>query len=147
MVRFVKANISDEVYKAMSQIGQYNQKTQEGIRQVVRDKTNEVYKISVQLAPMKTGNLKANIKESISNSAEGTQGIVESNDPVAHLIELGTKGSVEIPVKKKALHPGADGWFMAKAIIPYRAAKPFMKPAMDTVRPTIESAIKDVITK
>lgn len=66
---------------------------------------------------------------------------------MAHLIELGTKGSVEIPVKKKALHPGADGWFMAKAIIPYRAAKPFMKPAMDTVRPTIESAIKDVITK
>lgn len=142
----VKADISKEVYKAMSDIGRYDTITQDNIRRVVREKTNEVYKLAVQLAPMNKGKLKSKIKAIINNTDKGTQGIVQVNDPVAHLIEFGVQRSIEIPVRKKALHPGADGWFMAHAVIPFRAAKPFMKPAMDTIRPTIESAVKEAIS-
>lgn len=145
MGSFVKADISKEVYKAMSDIAAYDKQTQDGIRNVVREKTGEVFTLAVQTAPSRKGNLKASIKETITNTTKGAQGIVSTDDPVAHLVEFGAKGTVEIPVRKKALHPGADGWFMAKAIIPYRTPKPFMKPSIDRVRPSIEAAVKDVI--
>lgn len=147
MGRYVKADISTGVYKALSDIQRYDAATQTEIYGAVQDKTKEVYTQAVQLAPSKAGNLKASIKYNVNRSQSGIAGTVYTKDPVAHLVEFGARSAVEIPIRKKALHPGAAGWFMAKATIPRRSPHPFMKPAMDTVRPSIESAIKEAVIK
>lgn len=144
---FVKADISNATYKAMRDIHNYNSETQERIKEVTRDKTHEVLTVAIQLAPYRTGKFKATIREEIKTHSQGIYGRVFTNSPVAHLIEFGTKGHVVMPKKKKALVPGAAGWFMTNATIPAISAKPFMKPAMDKVRPTIEGAIKVAIKK
>lgn len=145
MGRFIKAELSNSTFKAAAQVGRYDKQTQDAIRNVIKAKTGEIYTKAVQLAPYDKGSLKSSIKMSMSNTATGVQGRVYTNDPVAHLIELGVRSSVVIPVRKKALKAGASGWFMAHAVIPYRSAKPFMQPAVDAVRPSIESAVKEAI--
>lgn len=144
MAKFiVKADLSAKMFRALADIHQYNEATQQELRRIVHDKTQEVYETAVHNAPYRTGKLRASIRMDV----EGAMGTVYTNYPIAHLIEYGAKGAVVVPIRRKALHPGADGWFMAKAVIPYRSAKPFLKPAMDKVRPSIESAIKEAITK
>lgn len=49
----VKANISEEVYKALVKIDRFNSATQESIRKVVRAKTSEVYRLTIAHAPYK----------------------------------------------------------------------------------------------
>lgn len=144
MAKFiVKADLSAKTFKALADIHQYSEATQQELRRVVHDKTQEVYEAAVHNAPYRTGKLRTSIRMGV----KGAVGTVYTNYPTAHLIEYGAKGAVVVPIRRKALHPGADGWFMAKAVIPYRSAKPFLKPAMDKVRPSIESAIKEAITK
>ena len=72
---------------------------------------------------------------------------VYTKNKVAHLVEFGAVATVSIPTHKKAMKPGGQGWFMAKAIIPKRAPHPFMQPAIDIVRPTIREAIKEAIVR
>ena len=143
----VKANISEEVYKALVRIDRFNVATQESIRKAVREKTLEVYRLTIAHAPYKKGKLKSSIQMEIGNTKRGTQGIVKTDDPVAHLVENGTAHSVVIPVVKKALHPGGSDHYFKRAVIPPRRAHPFMRPAMDAVRPTIEQAVKEAIEK
>lgn len=77
-----------------------------------------------RLVPVKSGKLKRSIKTYISVKRWGGQGRVESREPYAHLVELGTKPHLQRRKlkwqKKKRLfkHPGAK-------------AKPFLRPAFD----------------
>ena len=72
----VKANISEEVYRALVRIDRFNVATQESIRKVVREKTLEVYRLTIAHAPYKKGKLKSSIQMEIGNTKRGTQGIV-----------------------------------------------------------------------
>ena len=106
--------------------------------------TGRVFEGAVSRVPKKTGKLASSIKQEFRPTPHGLQGYVKAMDPIAHIIEFGAAGSVVIPIRKKALHPGAEGWFAAHAIIPQRA-HPFMKPAMDAVRPELERAVKEAV--
>lgn len=139
----IKADLETKAFKALKDIRQYDEATQREIRQVVQDKTQELLGTVMQNAPQNTGQL----RRSIWMSVRGAVGSVYVSDPVGHLLEYGTRGAVEIPVKKKALHPGGDGWYMAKAVIPPLQAQPFMSPAMAKVRPTINEALKRAVLK
>lgn len=107
--------------------------------------TGRVFEGAVSRAPKKTGKLAGSIKQEFRQGRNGLQGYVKAMDPIAHIIEFGAAGSVVIPIRKKALHPGAEGWFAAHVVIPQRAAHPFMKPSMDAVRPDLETAVMEAV--
>lgn len=141
----VYANISDAVYKSLAQISRYDEATQQRLKDSVREKTGQTYKLAVSNARKRTGELAASIEMQVNTEGRKAVGKVIAKAPYAHLLEYPHKGAVIIPVRKKALAPGADGWFMAKAVLPYQAAHPFMKPAIDAVRPGIEEAVREAI--
>ena len=142
---WVSTNITAEVKKALGDITKYDADTRQRLDGVVRDMTGRVFEGAVSRVPKKTGKLAGSIKQEFRPTPHGLQGYVKAMDPIAHIIEFGAAGSVVIPIRKKALHPGAEGWFAAYAIIPQRAAHPFMKPAMDAVRPELERAVKEAV--
>lgn len=143
---WVSTNISSEVRKALGDITKYDEDTQKRLDDVVRDMTGKVFDEAVRLVPKKSGKLAASIRQEFKPTARGLQGYVKAMDHVAHLIEYGANGAIVVPYRKKALHPGATGWFAAHAVIPRRQPHPFMKPAMDKVRPTLESAVREAVT-
>ncbi|WP_294000231.1 hypothetical protein [uncultured Megasphaera sp.] len=142
---WVSTNITAEVKKALGDITKYDADTRQRLDGVIRDMTGRVFEGAVSRVPKKTGKLASSIKQEFRPTPRGLQGYVKAMDPIAHIIEFGAAGSVVIPIRKKALHPGAEGWFAAYAIIPQRAAHPFMKPAMDAVRPELERAVKEAV--
>ena len=142
---FVPTNITAEVRKALGDITKYDKATQQRLDGVIRDMTGRVFKEAVSRVPKKTGHLASTIVQEFQPTPRGLQGYVKAKSHVAHLVEFGTQGSVVIPTRKKALHPGASGWFAAHAIIPRRTAHPFMRPAMDAVRPDLERAVKEAV--
>lgn len=142
---WVSTNITAEVKKALGDITKYDAATRQRLDGVIRDMTGRVFEGAVSRVPKKTGKLAGSIKQEFRTTPHGLQGYVKAMDPIAHIIEFGAAGSVVIPTRKKALHPGAEGWFAAYAIIPQRAAHPFMKPAMDAVRPELERAVKEAV--
>lgn len=142
---WVSTNITAEVKKALGDIAKYDAATRQRLDGVIRDMTGRVFEGAVSRVPKKTGKLAGSIKQEFRTTPHGLQGYVKAMDPIAHIIEFGAAGSVVIPTRKKALHPGAEGWFAAHAIIPQRAAHPFMKPAMDAVRPELERTVKEAV--
>lgn len=142
---WVHTNISEEVRKALGDITQYDEATRQRLTDVIRGKTGDVFNKAVQMAPKPTGHLASTIVEEFQPTAHGLQGFVKAKSHVAHLVEFGARGTVVVPVRKKALHPGASGWFAAHATIPQRAAHPFMKPAVDAVIPSLESAVREAV--
>lgn len=144
---YIKANLDDVTFRATADLTKFDELTRNRIRDVVREKAAEVQQRAVEFVPKDTGKLASQIHLEFINSDKMTAAKVYTNNKIAHLIEYGAAGAVVLPIRKKALAPGAEGWFMAKAVIPQRAAHPFMRPAIDYVRPTIESAIKEAITR
>lgn len=142
---WVSTNITAEVKKALGDITKYDAATRQRLDGVIRDMTGRAFEGAVSRVPKKTGKLAGSIKQEFRTTPHGLQGYVKAMDPIAHIIEFGAAGAVVIPTRKKALHPGAEGWFAAYAIIPQRAAHPFMKPAMDAVRPELERAVKEAV--
>jgi HK97 gp10 family phage protein len=142
----VYANISDAVYKSLAQISRYDEATQQRLKDIVRDKTSQVYKLAVTGVRKRTGKLAASIKMEVNTTGTKAVGKVMAKSPHARMLEFGHRGAVVVPIRRKALAPGADGWFMAKAVLPYQAAHPFMKPAIDAVRPGLEAAVKEAVT-
>jgi hypothetical protein len=143
---YIRANISDEVYKAISNIGQYDDKTRENLKKIIKEKTDLVFTNALSKVNIHTGNLSKSIHHDYSSGANLASGKVYADAPHGHLLEFGHKGGLVLPVKRRALSPGADGWFMHRVVVPYQQAHPFMKPALDQVRPTIEDDVKAVIT-
>ena len=144
---YIKTNLDDVTFKATADLSKFNDLTKERIRDVVRQKAAEVQAKAIELVPKDTGKLASQIHLEFVNAEKTTAAKVYTKNKIAHFIEYGAGGAVIVPKKKKTLAPGATGWFMAKAVIPARAAHPFMKPAIDFVRPSIESAIKEAIVR
>ena len=139
---YIKADISEEAYKATRNISRYDKATQERIKATIREKTDEVFNEALRRVHSYTGNLASSIKQEYNTEGNRASGRVQADAPHAHLLEFGHAGGVAVPIRKKALAPGADGWFFKWAIIPAQPAHPFMKPAIDKVRPSIEEAIR-----
>lgn len=142
----VTTNISEEVRKAVRDISNYDEKTQARLREVIREETGAIYDNAVAAVPKKTGRLAAAIKQEFYDNDRGLIGLVKAMSTNAHLQEFGAAGAVVIPYRKKALHPGAEGWFAARAVVPRRLPHPFLKPAADKVRPELEAKVKEAIT-
>lgn len=68
----------------------------------------------------------------IGNTKRGTQGIVKTDDPVAHLVENGTAHSVVIPVVKKHYTPGAVTVISKELLFPHAV------PILLCVRPWMQ---------
>lgn len=142
----IKANISEEAYKATRDISRYDAATQERIKNTIRKKTDEVFAETLRGVHSHTGNLAKSIKEEYHTDGNRASGTVMANAPHAHLIEFGHAGGTVIPIRRKALTPGGDGWFFKHAVLPAQEAHPFMRPAIDKVRPSIEEEIrKDIV--
>ena len=142
---WVSTNLSSEVRKAVGDITKYDEATQKKLDDVIRDMTGQVFDEAVSLAPKSSGKLAASIKQEFTLGDKGRRGYVKATDHVAHLIEFGANGAVVVPVRRKALHPGAAAWFAAHAVVPRRQPQPFMKPAMEKVRPALEAAVKEAL--
>lgn len=143
---YIKTNLDDTTFRAIADIAQFDADTQRRIREVVHAKAAAVQRKAVELAPLKTGKLKGSIRLEYTDTLRHASAKVYTQDPIAHLVEYGAAGAVVLPKRRRALAPGAAGWFMAKAVIPQRAAHPFMAPAIDAVRPTIAEAVREAIT-
>ncbi len=144
---WVTTNVTAEVKKALGDVTKYDKDTQQRLDGVVRDMTDRVFKEAVSRVPKKSGKLASSIKQEFRPTPHGLQGYVKAMDHLAHIIEFGAAGAVVVPARKKALHPGAAGWFAAHAIVPRRTAHPFMRPAMDAVRPDLEKAVKEAVDR
>jgi hypothetical protein len=142
---YVKTNLEGCVYKAISDISKYDDETKQQLSDVVQEKTDEIFTEAVHGVKIHTGNLAAGIEHSYDLTPEHATGKVVAKAPHSHLIEYGHRGGLVIPIRKKALAPGGDGWFMAHAVIPGQPAHPFMGPAADKVRPSLEAAVKEAV--
>lgn len=142
---WVTTNVTGEVKKALGDVTKYDKDTQQRLDGVVRDMTGRVFKEAVSRVPKKSGKLASSIKQEFRPTPHGLQGYVKAMDHIAHIIEFGANGAVVVPVRRKALHPGAAAWFAAHAVVPRRQPHPFMKPAMDKVRPALEAAVKEAL--
>lgn len=145
MPRYVFANLSDSVFKATARIDKYDAATQERIKAAIKNGTNAVFAEAVRLAPMgKTGNLKAGIKMELHNDYSHASGIVKSIAPHSHLVEFGTRQRYVTPIHRKALK--INGHFV-KGYINNGAMpkRPFMRPAIDKIRPSIEDGVRRAI--
>lgn len=144
---YLRTNLDEETFRAVADITQFDALTQERLRDIIRQKAAEVQQRAITMAPKNTGRLASEIKLEFVNTEKTSAARVYTKNKVGHLVEFGAVATVSIPTHKKAMKPGGQGWFMAKAIIPRRAPHPFMQPAIDIVRPTIREAIKEAIVR
>lgn len=142
---YIRANVSDEVYKAISDISRYDQETQDKLKNIVKEKTDLVFTYALQGIRIYTGFLAKSIEHEYSTGIHRASGKVFTKAPHGHLLEFGHNGGLIITIRRKALRAGADGWFMHRAVARHQSAHPFMKPAMDRVRPDIEADVKAAI--
>lgn len=142
---YIKANISEDVFRALLDLNRYDEKTQTRIKAALQERTETLYRLALSLAPMESGELRKRIYMNVTDTGYKIYANVTSGSPVSHLIEYGVRSSVVVPVKKKALAPGADGWFMARAAVPARPARPFFGPAWNAIRPTLEEAVRKAV--
>ncbi|MHB0934900.1 MAG: hypothetical protein ACYC6A_00795 [Armatimonadota bacterium] len=77
---------------------------------------------------------------------KGIGGKVASFDPVAHLIELGTRGGVMTVKKARVLYDKVyDLYYGKKVTIPARPAQPHLGPAADAEFASIERDLEQYI--
>ena len=79
-----------------------------------------------------------------------TQGgaVVSSSDPKTHLFELGVEPHVIQPRRGKALRLDNGRWVKGRVQHPGMAARPFLRPALDsTKREATEAALKVIRTE
>ena len=145
MAKFIRANLEECTYKAISDISKYDDETKQRLQNVVRDKTDALADAAIKNVHVLTGKLMAGIQREYDLTPEHATGKVIAKAPHSHLIEFGHRGGLVIPVRKKALAPGGDGWFMSHAGIPAQPAHPFMQPAVDQVQPEFDAALKEAI--
>ena len=146
---YVKADISDAVFKCLSKMDSYDKATSDRLQSIVIDGTKNVMNRAMNNVPVKTGKLRSTIRMDITeNRKNRVTGIVYTKCPYAHLVENGA-GPIPalVPVKKKAMHPGGTGDYFKIASIPARKAHPFMKPAMDAERPIIERKLREALNE
>lgn len=138
---YVRANLSEAVIRATSDISRYDDRVQKKIRDAIRDGVDDTWREALNRAPMgKTGNL----KQGIEKEHHGTYGVVKSTAPHSHLVEFGTDIRIVAPKYRKALK--INGGFVRGDIYSGKMPKaPFMRPAIEQTRPEIEREVEEAI--
>lgn len=145
MAKFIRANLDECTYKAISDISKYDDKTKARLQHVVKQNTDAIADAAIKNIHVHTGNLMAGIQREYDLTPEHATGKVIAKAPHSHLIEFGHRGGLVLPIRKKALAPGGDGWFMSRAVVPAQPARPFMRPAVEQVQPEFDAALKEAI--
>lgn len=145
MAKYIRANLEECTYKAISDISKYDDETKERLQNAVRDGTDAIADAAIKNVSIHTGKLAASIQHDYDLTPEHATGKVVAKAPHAHLIEFGHRGGLVLPIRKKALAPGGDGWVIAHATLPTQPAHPFMKPAVDQVQPDFDAKLKEAI--
>ena len=143
MKAFVVSTKIPNVQDAIGRIGAFSGRARLRVEKAVNDSTLNIKQGAIERVRVRKGNLRKSIKSKFR--ASGPSGLVYSNRPTAHLIELGVKPH-KISVKgKKALIINGD--FVRKGVShPGFAAKPFLRPAYENEKPrfirNVEEAVK-----
>jgi len=130
-----------ELKDAVAKIGTYDIKTTAKIEQSIANSTKAIEKGAKSRVRVRTGNLKKKIS---SRFDRGTlTGRVSAKTPYAHLVEFGAKAASVRPVTKKALL--FKGGYSAKANVPARTARPYMRPSFEEEKPNLIRNVKKAV--
>ncbi|HPT88466.1 MAG TPA: HK97 gp10 family phage protein [Bacillota bacterium] len=140
-----------ELSETLQQINKYNSQTAYKIEQQVSKSTKAIGRGAKQRVPVLSGDLKKSI--STRFDAKTITGYIAARQPYAHLVEFGAKATVTKPTRqRKALKiPWQGGfgvggmYYAAKADIPQRRERPFMRPAFEDEKPNLIKGIKEAV--
>jgi hypothetical protein len=146
MGRPFKVNIDmREIDKAIKQVSQYDQQSQQRIGDTIETSTSNIKMGVLQRMPIRTGAMAKKLTSTFDRSK--LSGTVAIKSPLAHLIEFGAKGVTEYPKDKKAMTVDEFGLrrYASKVVIPAREAHPMMRPAYEDEQPNLMSNIKGAV--
>lgn len=143
--RFVVKVESVNVQEALDKIGAYDGRMRLKVENAVHDSTQNISRGAKSRVARKSGKTKASITPRFDRNK--VTGEVYTKRPTAHLLEFGVKPAKEEPREAKALTIDQWGnrWYAARANIPGRAARPFMKPAYEDERPRLIKKISEAV--
>ena len=141
-----------EVREALNSISAFDGKARLRIEDAVRVSVKEMAGRARSRVPRRTGKLKKSIFFSFRKT--NCTGYFGAKAPHAHLIELGVKRSDEYPKHAKDKHgkpaalriiDTAAVRFAARAVIPKRAKRPFIRPSYEEERPNLIKRLKEAV--
>jgi len=130
-----------EIQQTLSKIKTYDVMTAARIEQSIDHSTKAIATGAKNRVPVRTGKLKKNISSRFDHRT--ITGYVSAKTPYAHLVEFGAKAASVKPVKKKALL--FKGGYSAKANVPARTAKPYMRPSFEEEKPNLIRNVKEAV--
>jgi len=125
----------------LSRFESYDSTTQDKIRASVLSSLNNIKAGARRRVRVRSGMLMKNITSTFDSKT--ASGKVSAKSPHAHLLEFGAKGVLVRPKNKKALH--FKGGYSAKANIPARSARPFMRPAFEEEKPSLIKNVTEAV--
>ena len=133
--------------QCLKKIKLYDSTTQKQIEKAISKAGRTVRDDAKLRVPVKTGKLRDNIKSSFSSAKLQSVVKVEyKKAPHAHLIEFGTDSYTVRPKNKKALKFAWGNYiFRAKAEIPVRRARPYLKPAFKAEEPKLSKKFIEIL--
>ena len=140
----IETNFSQEVQSALSNIKNYNERTQAAIESSIRETGKNIRERAQRKVPVRTGKLKQSIKAHFDERK--LIGQTYTKRPTAHLMEYGAKESLSMPRKSKGINIPGIG-YRKFANIPARRAQPFMTPAFEEEKPVLIRAIRKAVEK
>lgn len=134
-----------ELEKTLSQIKAYDGKTALRVEEAIDISTKNIANGARRRVPVRSRQLKKSIGSRFDKKT--VTGYVTARKPHAHLVEFGAKSATVKPERKKALKiPWSGGtYFAAKADIPARRERPFMRPAFEDEKPKLIKRVREAV--
>ena len=109
----------------------------------------QTQKLTGQVLHVRTGRLKSSITQRFESTAEMATSIVGTNVSYGVMWEKGIAAHDVVPVKAKALRfeIGGQIFFRKKVHIPAQAARPFLEPALQEMRPQIVDELQKALIR
>lgn len=124
--KFTQGAVSVDDRELLRQLGRLEKVTQRRVTQkILRRSGAPIRADAKRRVPVKTGRLKRSIKTYTKIQRYRAEGRVESREPYAHLVELGTSAHFQ---KRKLRHEKRARRFLHPGAKP----KPFLRPAFDS---------------
>jgi len=130
-----------ELSDAISSLSAFDGKSAAKVEDAISSSTKAIAKGAKNRVPVRTGALKKKISSRFDKGS--LTGYVSAKTPYAHLVEFGAKAASIKPVTKKALL--FKGGYSAKANIPARAARPYMRPSFEEEKPNLIRNVKEAV--